>query len=363
MVTIRATSGALSGHFVEAPDKVELVERVNLPDTVQVTGPLSAMEPIRTAGVTASAILGDGRVWTGIVTDIADSGITDGSQYRERSTVTLTSDLLWVWSRLCYPVPTQPWANQSAAAYDTRTGPAETLALAYTAANLRGAPLTVPASLGRGASRQVTARFDILGRLVADLLEPAALRITAVNGAISITAMPDLTSWATYGDAASGGALAMLSDWGVQVSRPASTAVLVAAGGELTARVTREAALTGTPWGRIESFLDQRQTTDVAEIDAAGQGALVDGASPVRVRASIPDVEGMRPGVEVPVGSLVAMSLAGRTVIDRIRTVTTTWEPAGVTRTATVGPESGELTRDQQAFLALARTVRKAASS
>jgi hypothetical protein len=91
---------------------------------------------------------------------------------------------------------------------------------------------------------------------------------------------PDLTAWARYGTPTSGGPGLLAPDWQYSLSVPTVTRAEVAAGGLGAARILREEddADAEALWGRrIEALVDQRQTTDAAEIAQAGQDAVTEG--------------------------------------------------------------------------------------
>jgi ReqiPepy6 Gp37-like protein len=351
-----------------------LIERFNTPDTLQVSG--------RAADLSDFAILGSGctladdsgaRRFNGPLTQLIRRG--DGT-----CTLTWTSDLIWLWDRIVYPNSAQAITGQSVD-YDVRTGPAETVLLAYANANAgpgalssrRVGGLTVPASAGRGGTVKITARLDVLGRLVADIAEAANLRVRVIQSgtslALVVTDVPDLSATALYGSADSGGPGLLADDWTWTLTRPTVTDAITAGGGEGAARIFREAidANALSRWGaRVELLVDQRQTTDTAELDQAGADALTAGSEPVEISATVLDSPDLRIGVDVPLGARVTLDLAGELVVDRLRQVTTTitvqdGSPTVQTVPLVGSPDAG-LTRDQREFIAMRRTLRKVAT-
>src|SRR5690606_39291825 len=71
---------------------------------------------------------------------------------------------------------------------------------------------------------------------------------------------------------------------------PTCTAAIVAGQGEGTARTIIERAVAASPWGRIESFVDRRDTDDMAELRAAGDSALAEGAERTDLAAEAIDL-------------------------------------------------------------------------
>lgn len=344
-----------------------LVERHNLPDTFQATAPSRVMASLMEPGGGCTLEDDDGVRFSGPMTSYIKRG-------RGEATVTFTSDLIWLWDRIGYPVPGAAWQSQTAD-YDTRSGPAETVLLAYVNANAgpgalaarRVAGLTLPASSGRGGSAPLTVRFDNLGQLARDLAEYAGLRVlvrqtTGTTLQLELLDALDKTATARYGTDESGGPGILDDNWTLEVRSPDLTRALVAGGGEGAARVLRERsdAAAEDLWSRrIEALVDQRQTSDTDELDRAGDDAIRDGSEPVVVKCSLPDAPGMRLITDVPIGSLVSLDLDGDHVVDRLRQVTTTITADGSTRTGVVGSADAGLTREQKRFLKTRRALRK----
>lgn len=345
----------------------ELVERHTLPDTLTVGGSLSSLRSLLTPGGGCTLEDDNGVRFSGPLTAFSKSG--DGT-----CTATFSSDLIWLWGRICYPDPGNTWATQSDD-YDIRSGAAETVLLSFVNVNAgpgalaarRVAGLALPASAGRGPSTSVTARFDNLGQIVRDLAEIAGVRVVVrqVSGTtlqLEVTTAADLSATARYGTDESGGPGLLDQDWRFSVAAPNATRALVGGGGEGVARVLRERADTAAEalWStRTEVFVDQRQTSDTGELDRAGDSSLADGANPVSITAVLPDAPDMRLITDVPIGSVVSLDLDGDLVTDRLRQVTTTIAAGGDVRSGVVGSPDAGLTRDQKKFLKLHKAIRK----
>jgi hypothetical protein len=221
-----------------------LIERHSLPDTLQVEGSLDRLRSILTPGGGCTLEDDDGLRFSGPLTQLQKNG--DGS-----CVATFASDLIWLWERICYPNPALSWPAQDAD-YNTRTGAAETVMLAFIDANAgpgaltarRVSGLTLPATGGRGGTVTVTARFDSVGQLVRDMAEAAGLRVRVLqdgaNLEVLIDALQDLSAWARYGTADAGGPGILSESWEYTASTPNLTRALVAGGGEGTARILRE---------------------------------------------------------------------------------------------------------------------------
>lgn len=370
-LTVRRLTSALVQDVLIQDVDVEWVRRFNGVDTVTLTGAPADMGPLASSAS-----------WLdGVLVEDADMGVSfagvrsKAAARRNEMAVTYESHSLWWWGRLCYPVPGSSWISQAAAYADVQTGAAETVARHYIDLNAGPAALvarrvpnlTVPASLGRGPTVTVTVRSDILGQLVADIGEAAALDFDVVPSgaglAVSVTAVPDLSGTARYGTSLVGGLGMVGDDWQWTAARPSSTVALVAAGGVGTARLNAEtvSAAGVTAAGRFEHFVDQRQTTDAAEIAKAGADDVAEAVATGSVTATITDDPhpSLRLGVGVPLGSLVTIELDGLApVVSRIREVTSMWAGGdSVERSGLVGPRTVGLTDDQVAMLASARRI------
>ena len=364
--TLRARSSALAGGVIFQDWTGTLVERYNTPGTLQVEGNLEHLRDLLTPGGGCTLEDDNGVRFSGPLTEYTKRG--DGT-----CTATFASDLIWLWDRDLYPTPAAVWGSQ-AADYDTRTGAAETVLLAFVNANAgpgaltarRVTGLTLPTTLGRGGTVKITGRFDNLGQLVHDIAEAATLRVAVLQDgtdlALTIDEPPDLSATARYGTAETGGPGVLSEDWEFTVRRPTATRALVAGGGEGAARILREKgdAAAESLWGaRVESFVDQRNTSDTGELDKAGDDALSDGSAPVEIRATLPDVPDLRLVTDVPLGSLVGLDLDGEFVTDRLRQVTTEIDAAGGSATGVVGSSDAGMTRDQKRFLDVRKSLRK----
>ncbi|WP_426566374.1 Gp37-like protein [Angustibacter sp. McL0619] len=383
--TLRVRKADLSSGRIINDWQGALDERWNIADTLQVTGRWDALWPLcQTAptlgvdqldgGCTLSD--GSGRRFSGVLADVDYE--FDGDQL----TLTFESDLIHLWDRDVYPDPAHVWESQ-ATDYDVQTSsPAETVALHYIDKNAgpgavaarRVSGLVVPSSLGRGGTiDNLKARFDSLGRLVADIAIAAGLRVTVLQDEadlnVTVTASTDRTATARFGSGYSGGTAGVGQGAYVRFSRPDLTRGLVAGGGLGALRVLREREDTAaeTAWGRrIEQTVDQSSTSDTGELDKAGDDALATGAQPVQLNAPVIDLPDLRLGVDVQLGDLVTVDLRRWVVQDRLQQITTviSGDPGSptVTVTGVIGSDEAGLTRTQKEFLAMKRQLRKVVS-
>jgi hypothetical protein len=197
----------------------------------------------------------------------------------EANTLTLpgTNDMIWLARRLAYPVPAGP--PYSGAEYDVRTGVAETIIREYVNLNAgpgaavarRVAGLTLAADGGLGTSVTGRARFDNLLEFIASLaLQGGDLGFDVVQSGsdlvFSVYEPRDMTASAVF-------SLALGNLQGFAYNEQAAGANYVICGGEGegTARTFAEGsdATSVAKWGRIETFIDYRKTTDAGELGSA----------------------------------------------------------------------------------------------
>ena len=349
----------------------ELIDPLAGVASLRVTGTARSLMPGRFAGAGVTFDDPDGLLFSGDLVDVS----ADSSQ---AMSLIYHGDTARAWGALAYPSPTADWEHQSVVDTDVRTGPAESVALAYLAANLgpaahashRVTGLVVPASAGRGPTVTRTARFDLLGPLVTDLLLLAGLRwrVRQVGDHLEVQVLtcPDLSDSAKWGTSADGAGGEVLPGWSYRITRPTHTRAMVAGGGEGTARLMREVITTASlaaeaAWGRrLPTFIDQRQTTIPAELVTAGEEALAGVAATVRVNATLTDYDDVQLGSTVPVGSWVSIDLAGQVSMRaQITQITITGNTDGIRRTAVIGPPEGDITLDEQQTAALTRTLRR----
>jgi hypothetical protein len=312
--------------------ELDVVERYNIANTWVLTGPSSALR-VFTPGMGCILDRDGDQVTSGQVHSIwRRMESDDDGNVSDVTTLGFISDLDEVASRLAFPDPSKVLTGapgKFSATHDKRTGPVETVLLAYIAANLgptapvtnrRQSRLVLPASLGRGGTTTVSARMDDLGRLVHDLAEAGRLRVDVQHDEstgtprllLTVDAVPDVSENVRFGPAEST-ATGTVTSWSFKLEAPELTRAVVFSAGELLARDASQFvdADAEVLWGRArERLVDQRQTDDPNEIIRAGTEALAAGATPVTVEFTVadgPDVEvrrdydvGYRVGVELP---------------------------------------------------------------
>ncbi len=342
------------------------------PDTLEVTAPRRVIRPLLDAG--KGAILHestpDGRRFrlAGPMTTLEESD--------KECTVLVTSDSRALWTRTIWADHTKDWTAQPTGTSGdvlTLSGPVETVALELIRRNLGQSALpyrrevTVPASQGRGPAVDLTvntAANVLLGDVVADLLKVTSLRVViehdldAAALVVRVLTLPDKTTSTTYGTTGRGNA-DIGTDWSAKYQAPEVNAALTI-GGDVGGRVRLEVADSDSQaqWAeRVERVVSANGVA-VADLQAAGDDALADGASLVDIDAPIPDRPNRRLGTDVPLGSLVGLNLHGRYLTERVRQITTVIaDGEKVTRSGRVGTDGAGLSRDQKRWIATTKRL------
>lgn len=252
-----------------------------------------------------------------------------------------TDDTVWLDRRLALPVPTGP--PFTAAAYDVRTGPAESVIRAYVDANAgptapaaRRVPgLSLPATQGRGATVRGTARFDNLLALAQTLalVGGTGFRIVQSGAGIALEQYvpADRTATAQFSLG-----LGNLRGYDYEATDPTATYAYVAGQGEGTARTIVEGAAASSPY-RAEVFVDQRDTNDLTALEQSRTEALIEGAAATALSLSPIDTPSLTFGRDYNLGDRVAVLVEGVTVRDVVREVRLTLTADGETLTPVVG--------------------------
>lgn len=242
-------------------------------------------------------------------------------------TVSGGDDLAIVADELAWPDPTNTIANQTAAAYDARSGVAETVIKAYVAANVgvgrdadRGdasAPdarlVTVTSDLTRGSSVSYKARFDPLLDVVRTLGQASTTKLfPRVVQAGADLEFDVYTTTDRSGSVIFSRARRNLRGYSLQRAAPTVTHVVVAGSGEGTARIFRERkdSTAANTWRRmVRTFVDQRQTNVTAELDAAGDEELARGRQSGALSATAVDTPQLRLGADYSLGDTVTVEI------------------------------------------------------
>jgi microcystin-dependent protein len=201
-------------------------------------------------------------------------------------TIEGTSDVLALARPTAFPQPANSNPATQTVSNDVRTGLAEALMRSYVSANIGPAAsserqlpdLSLAADGGLGISLSKSPRFQNLLELTQEIALGSDLLFDVVQVAdgreFRVSAPQDVSSLVRW-DIANN----QLSKSKYGYSAPGVTRVFVAGQGEGSERTivevtTAASLLSEAIWGRIERFVDQRNTDDVAELTQAGLEVL-----------------------------------------------------------------------------------------
>lgn len=262
-----------------------------------------------------------------------------------------SDDSILLANRVAYPTPTTADVTAQTNDYDTRTGPAETVIKAYVNANLgpsapvarRVPSLAIEADLARGDTVTGKARFDSLGVLLESLAITSALGFTIDQSGSTLT-------FRVFAPTDRSATIRMdvenerLEKSEYAYKRPTVTRVIVAGQGAGVERTFLEVSSVDSiaaesDWAqRIETFKDQRNTNDSAELTQAGDEILADGGMTVRsVSVSPSDDQTMRYGADWGLGDKVTVVVGDEQVSQIVTEVAIVITADGVKVGATVG--------------------------
>jgi hypothetical protein len=284
-----------------------------------------------------------------------------GGQDAEPGTVTVvfSDDLATVMARNTYPVPSAASTAQTAAAQWTATNVnAETVI--RTLVDVNAGPLALPTRriprlaldgiAGVGTNISEATRFEPLG----DVLRRAAVagggiafRTRQLDDQILFGVIPsnDLTGSVRFS-----AGLGNLRSVTYQPEAPRANVAIVGGQGEGTARTIRERVDQDSVdrWGRLEIFVDRRDTNDTAILDQAGDEALAENAETARLATVTIDLPDQKYGVHYQLNDLVSVEVRpGLLVNDLVRAVhLTASPPSGDLVTALVGSQAATTDRE-----------------
>lgn len=118
---------------------------------------------------------------------------------------------------------------------------------------------------------------------------------------------------------------------------PEVTDVYVAGQGQGAARTIIHRSRAST-WGeQRETFKDQRDTDDMAELEQSATEQLNDGAAGASAQFEVSEVPGRRFGTDFFLGDTVTVEAGTVTIAEPVRAVELTWDKFGRTATLTLG--------------------------
>ena len=276
--------------------------------------------------------------------------------------LTGVSDMVALEDRITYPDPTRPAAEQTTTTHYKRTGAGE--AILAELINTQAGPqalaarrtpglLAVPTGT-RGRATVIEARFTSLLEEVRSVALAAGLVVDLgqVQGttdlAVQLRVPVDRSRSVRFMPARG------LGEYTIKTTAATTSAVIVGAGGEGTARKVIER--TQTAPRRVERFQDRRDSTDDAELVKAATETLAEGVGTASAEFKVSELGRYRFGEHYHLGDTVTVAPAeGVAIVDRVRAVGIKWTPTGRDVEVTVG----ESTTDSQKVPATVVKIRK----
>lgn len=323
---------------------------------------------------------GSGLIVTG-PTGVIISGPTASATYTKTSSDTTgtweiigTDDSIILGERLAYPVPSTDDLSLQTAAYDTRTGPAETVVKEYVAANMgasapasrRITALTVDTDLGRGQTVKGNARFESLGALAESLLVTSALGFDVIQNGSNLT-------FNIYEPVDRSATIRMdvdnlrLTSSTYSYTSPVATRVIVGGSGDGAARILLERSSTDsvaaeTTWGRrIEVFSDSRSSSASVDLAQSGDEILTDKGKTIESISVKPsDDETMALGRDWGLGDKVTVVVGTLEVVKVVSEIAIAVTDDGIKIGATVGDPAVASASDPESVIISGMTDQEA---
>lgn len=274
---------------------------------------------------------------------------------RGTMTVEGTDDSVILGQRLAYPTPDTADVTNQFNAYDKRTGLASTVMLEYVDANLgslapieRAIPaLTLAPDPLAGSTTFGSARFDIMGELLTSLATVDGLGFDILQQGPNLEFRvfePEDKSAFVRMDVAND----TLASTRFSFSAPGSTVAIVGGAGSETDRIftqvtTSESTTAQNTWARrIETFIDENNTSDTDELNQAGLERLADdGKTQVSLEVVPSSDLTMTYGFDWNLGDVVSVVVDDDQLTATVTSVAIKIQENGVYVGATVGKPEG----------------------
>jgi hypothetical protein len=285
-------------------------------------------------------------------------------------TFTIVDDLRLLWRVLGWPDPASVISDQTLRAYDTRTGPAETVLKDLVTANAvtrLGLPVAVTPDLGRGSEITAAVRMHPLADRLMPLVDAAGIGVTVRQSGSGLEL--DCYTPTLHPRTLSEGS-GVVTSWSYSQADPEATRTVVGGPGEGTARQFHSVtdASRETDWADlIEVFRDARDVDadqTIAEIEAQldlrGQQLLDEAVEKNGLKVTLAETSTFRYGQAVSVGDRVRIEVGPDVVVeDVLREAVLSWtRDDGLVVTPQVGERLDSDTVLARAVAALGRGIR-----
>jgi hypothetical protein len=278
-------------------------------------------------------------------------------RYGGTITVAGVSDERILASRIVYPDPGRPWAEQNTSPYhQLGRAPAETVLRGYVSAHAGPGALPArrwPRFALRPDQEQGT---PVLGRYRFDVLLEVCQAL-ALAGGIGFRIVQTLTGSLERGlalevytpqlraDVLLSAEAGTVTGGTSEITAPGLTAALVAGDGDLTDRALLEQVdpAAELEWGcRVERLVDARQSGDPALLVQDADQALAEGGATGALSVAIVDTPDVQFGRDYELGDVVPYLLRGVDLQDVVREVRITVERGRTSVVPTIGPASAD---------------------
>lgn len=217
------------------------------------------------------------------------------------------------------------------AAYDTRTGTASTVMRTYVNVNAASGAITsrqvtgmsLAADPAIGSSVTGNARFDNLLTLLQQLAISGGdlgFRVIQTNNGVLTFS---IYQPATRSNAIFSRDLGNLLDAVYTLDGPQANQDVAAGGGQGTARVfaTDSDSTSINTWGRVEGFVDTRDTSDIPTMHQRNTADLAQNKQKTNLTITPQDTPALQFGRDYFLGDIVNVQIDGATITDKIRQV------------------------------------------
>lgn len=271
-------------------------------------------------------------------------------------TFTIDDDYATIATLLAWPVPGSGLGSQTVA-YDTRTGPAETVLKALVTANATrlSLPVTTATNLARGTTIKTSHRFHpLLDRLPLETMGVSP-RVTQVGTGQVVDVYEPVTRTTVL-------KAPVVRSWDADIQAPTVTRVVAGNQGDAEARVFRGPMVDSareTLWGiKREAFVDARDTDDTTETDQRMAEVLAEGGPTAAARVVLAEAGHFQVGSSYELGDQVSVLLDPDLPVltERVREIT---YRVGPDQAPTVTPVVGALEVPEAAIPKLIAAVRK----
>lgn len=295
-----------------------------------------------------------------LISGVVDKPDRSFSESNDGYVISFVTDEALLNDTLVYPCAPVGLSNNrykfAVAEYDVRVGNAETIMHQYVLANAgptnplypwtRPIPgLTFAPNLGRGPSVTGRARMVPLLELLQEIASISNLGFRISNFQFGVVSPANLASEIAFSTE-----IGNLLDYKYSVSRPTATHLAIGGGGSGTDRLfyLKGDNAAATKWGwRIEKFVDQRSTTDLAELVQKYDEEIANSGEKTTFSITPLDIDGYAFGVDYKLGDIVTGEADGVEITGSIGQVTVSLNADGLL----VRPEFNTATTSQAAYM------------